>query len=72
MKVVRTFSTSANVGPGFDTLGICFDLYNEYGYEICNQYQLANFDEKYLHPENNLIIKSYEQVFKKLNKKVNG
>ena len=70
MKVVRTFSTSANVGPGFDTLGICFDLSNEYGYEIYDQYQLVNFDEKYLNPENNLIIKSYEQVFKKLNKKL--
>ena len=34
MKIVRTFATSANVGPGFDTLGICFDLYNEYEYSI--------------------------------------
>ena len=30
MKIVRTFATSANLGPGFDCLGICFDLYNEY------------------------------------------
>lgn len=70
MKVVRTFSTSANVGPGFDTLGICFDLYNEYQFEISDEYCLIGFPEKYTYPKHNLIISSYEYVFKKLNKKI--
>ena len=34
MKVVRTFATSANIGPGFDSLGICFDLYNDYSFKL--------------------------------------
>lgn len=68
MKAVRTFSTSANVGPGFDTLGICFDLYNEYEFIISDKYQLNGFEKKHSYPNNNLIISSYEKVFKKLNK----
>jgi len=70
MKVVRTFSTSANIGPGFDCLGICFDLYNEYSFEVNNKYVLEGFDDKYSNPEYNLIIQSYEKVFNKLNKKL--
>lgn len=70
MKIVRTFATSANVGPGFDTLGICFDLYNEYEYSICDKYIIEEFKEKYKDPKRNLIIKSYEEVFKRLNKKL--
>ena len=27
---VRVPATSANMGPGFDTLGIAFNLYNEF------------------------------------------
>lgn len=68
MKVVRTFSTSANIGPGFDCLGICFDLFNDYSFEVSDEYLLTGFDNKYLDPSKNLIIKSYEEVFKKLNK----
>ena len=33
MKTVRTYATSANLGPGFDCLGVCFDIYNEYNFE---------------------------------------
>ena len=68
MKIVRTFSTSANLGPGFDTFGICFDLYNDYSFEKSNEYKLVNFEEKYSSSDNNLIITSYEKVFEVLNK----
>ena len=70
MKIVRTFATSANVGPGFDTLGICFDIYNEYEYSINNCYKLEGFKEYYNNPKNNLIIRSYEETFKKYNKEL--
>lgn len=68
MKIVRTFSTSANLGPGFDTFGICFDLYNDYSFEKATEYKLVNFEEKYSLLNNNLIITSYEKVFEVLNK----
>lgn len=70
MKVVRTFATSANVGPGFDCLGICFDLYNDYSFETNDKYLLEGFDEKYCDPKHNLIIHSYEKTFEKLNKEL--
>ena len=70
MKIVRTYATSANLGPGFDAFGICLNLYNEYAFEVSNKYEINEFNEKYKNPDNNLIIKSYEKVFNILNKKV--
>lgn len=70
MKVVRTFSTSANIGPGFDTLGICFDLYNDYEFKLNKNYRLTGFDKKHSNPGHNLIIQSYEKVFEKYNKPI--
>ncbi len=63
MKTVRTYATSANLGPGFDCLGVCFDIYNEYDFEEASSYELEGFPETYLKIENNLIIQSYEKVF---------
>ena len=68
MKIVRTFSTSANLGPGFDCFGICFDLYNEYSFNVSEIYKLNGFETQYNDPKNNLIIQSYEKVFELLNK----
>ena len=70
MKIVRTYATSANLGPGFDAFGICLNLYNEYSFEVSDKYEIKEFNEKYQEPSNNLIIKSYEEVFNRLNKKV--
>lgn len=70
MKIVRTYATSANLGPGFDAFGICLNLYNEYSFEVSNEYEIQEFNEKYQNPKNNLIIKSYEEVFNILNKKI--
>lgn len=70
MKIVRTFATSANIGPGFDTLGICYDIYNEYSFEISQSFHLDNFKEEFSYPETNLIIDSYKKTFEYLNKKL--
>ena len=56
MKVVRTYATTANLGPGFDTFGLCLDLYNEYSFEVANEYIIEGFNERYNKPSNNLII----------------
>lgn len=65
MKIVRTYATSANVGTGFDCLGICFDIFNEYSYEISDKYLFDGFQNKYCSPNTNMIIKSYEYVLTK-------
>ena len=56
MKIVRTFATSANLGPGFDCLGICFDLYNEYEFFLSDKYTIEGFSEKFSNPIDNLIV----------------
>ncbi len=63
MKIVRTYATSANLGPGFDCLGVCFDLYNEYEFTLSDAYALEGFNELFNIPQTNLIIQSYEKVF---------
>ncbi len=70
MKIIRTYATSANLGPGFDCFGICLNLYNEYAFEKSSVYEIKEFNEKFCNPTNNLIIKSYEEVFKILNKNI--
>lgn len=70
MKIIRTYATSANLGPGFDSFGICLNLYNEYAFEKSTNYEIKEFNEKFSNPSNNLIIKSYEEVFKLLNKNI--
>lgn len=70
MKVVRTYATSANIGPGFDCLGICFDIYNEYAFEKSSKYELVGFHKNYSKPKYNLIISAYEKVFDIKNKKL--
>ncbi len=70
MKIVKTFATSANLGAGFDTLGICFDVYNEYSFEVSAHYIIEGFKEEFKNPVDNLIITSYEKVFALLNKEL--
>lgn len=70
MKIVRTFATSANLGCGFDTLGICFNLYNEYEFAKSLKYEIIGFEKEFTNSDNNLIITSYEEVFKRLNKEI--
>ena len=50
---VRVPATSANMGPGFDSLGIAFQLFNEY---ISLGYNLSlELDDSFEYTENNLI-----------------
>ena len=37
MVKVRVPATSANLGPGFDVMGIAVDLFNVYGFEEIEQ-----------------------------------
>ena len=70
MKIVRTFATSANIGPGFDTLGICYDVYNEYSFKKSDKFTLYNFKSEFSYPDSNLIIYSYKKTFQYLNKEL--
>lgn len=64
MIKIKVPATSANIGPGFDCLGIAFNLYNHFKFEENNEFELIGFDERY--KEDNLVLNSYLEVFKQL------
>lgn len=72
MIKVRVPATSANIGCGFDSLGLALNLYTYFTFEkIESGWELVGFEEKF-NNTNNLVYKSFMYTLKKLNKKVNG
>jgi len=67
MFKVFTPATTANIGSGFDILGLALQIYNEFEVESSNKYEFINFEKKYCHPNSNLIISTYRYVCKQLN-----
>lgn len=67
MIKVRVPATSANLGPGFDVLGVAFTLYNSFGFERSNHFEMVDFQGRYSDPKHNLVCQSYKKVFDKLN-----
>ncbi|WP_251440343.1 homoserine kinase [Veillonella intestinalis] len=75
--VVQVPATSANCGPGFDSLGLALELYNTFSFTpdemaTTNTYTFAGFDANLLAKEDqthNLVGFAMAQVFKKANVK---
>ena len=65
MYKISVPATSANLSVGFDTLGIAFDLYNEFYVDYADKFSLVGFDEGFNKEDNNLFIKAYKSFFKK-------
>lgn len=69
---IRVPATSANIGPGFDCLGIAFNLYNTFEVEeIENALLIEGCSEKYKN-ENNLVVVSMKKCFEKIGYKCRG
>ena len=65
---IRVPATSANCGPGFDTLGLAVNLYNEVTYEITDtkgfQLEVEGEGAEYLKPfGRNLAFASFLKVW---------
>lgn len=60
--IVTVPATSANLGPGFDTLGIALGFYNKFIFEKKEQFEFVNVAEKYSN-ENNLIVRSAIEAY---------
>ena len=58
MISVRVPATSANLGPGFDCLGLALNLYSTFSCEPADELIFEGVDEKYRN-ENNLFVKAY-------------
>ena len=62
---VRVPATSANMGPGFDSIGIAVELYNEFGFEeIESGLKFNGVPEEFCN-ENNVVYEAMMLCFNK-------
>ena len=61
MIQISTPATSANLGPGFDILGLALNLYNEYEVDLSDALIFKNVEEKFANKDN-LFYKSYKKT----------
>lgn len=65
-------ATSANLGPGFDTLGVSLNLYNRFYIEEIEKGLIIEGCEEEYKNENNLVYTSMKRCFEKLGYKEKG
>lgn len=72
MTLIKVPATSANIGPGYDVLGIALNLYNTYKFqEIQTGLELIGFEEEYSNREN-LVYTSMLKVFDEIGYRPKG
>lgn len=72
MITIRVPATTANIGPGFDSLGLAFKLYSYFSFEeIPSGVEIIGCDEEYRNEEN-LVYISFMKTLEKLNASVTG
>lgn len=72
MVRVKVPATSANIGPGFDSLGIAFNLYNEFEFSEVNEViNFYGFKEEFSNIDN-IVYKAMEICFEKCKYKPKG
>ena len=60
---IKVPTTSANVGPGFDILGLALKVYNEFEINKSDKWEFIGFNSKYSNEDNLICIlwkKAYE------------
>ncbi|GFN34933.1 homoserine kinase [Tepidimicrobium xylanilyticum] len=69
---VKVPATSANIGPGFDALGIALNLHNSFSFEeIPEGLEIIGCDDRYKN-KNNLVYTSMLKTLDKIGYKVKG
>jgi len=63
MLEIRVPATSANMGPGFDCLGVALNLYNRYSVEECEEGLHIDGCEEAYRNESNLVYVSMRKCF---------
>lgn len=70
---IRVPATSANLGPGFDSLGLALDLWNETVMTLAIEYSVqitGEGREKLSAGENNLILRSAQKLAERIGKRL--
>lgn len=70
MKKISVSATSANIGAGFDCMGLALNLYNEIIIDKIEKKLIIETTDNLPKDENNLIYKSMQEVFKLCGKQV--
>lgn len=66
MKVtVKVPATTANIGPGYDALGMALSVFNEVTFEIAPTLTITGCDPKYQN-EDNLVWQGFKRVYESL------
>lgn len=60
MLKIRTPASSANLGPGFDCLGLALDIYNTFTVERSDRNTLINVEERFV-SEDNLFLQAWRK-----------
>ena len=66
MIKIKVPATSANLGPGFDCLGLALSLYNEFSFEKSDEFRFENMPVAYSNV-NNLVVQSSLKTYEYLN-----
>ena len=53
---IKVPTTSANVGPGFDILGLALKVYNEFEINKSDKWEFIGFDSKHSNEDNLICI----------------
>lgn len=72
MVKVRVPATSANLGAGFDSLGISLSIYNEYEFSLEEEGLFFEGIEEEFKNEDNIILMAMKKVFNKYDFKFSG
>ncbi len=68
MFKVKVCASSANLGSGFDVLGLALDMFNEFEFSKADKFILEGFEEWHSNVEKNLIASAYIKAFEKIGK----
>lgn len=68
---VRVPATTANLGPGFDSVGCAFTLYNIISFSLSDEFIIEGCEDQYKN-ENNLAILGFDAVLKYSKKERKG
>ena len=70
MIKIKVPATSANLGVGFDTLGVALNIYNTFYVEESDKLIIEGVDEKYCNSDN-LFVVAFNETLKRLNVSMN-
>lgn len=72
MVKVTVPASTANIGPGFDTLGLALNLYNEYIFEETEKGLIIEGCPEIYNNKDNLVYTSFALTAEKLGKRIKG